>query len=56
MVVNTILGYLGSQIGSYFLKKKKKTPQNKMVISLFFNFKMRYKNINLMHFIFLLPQ
>ena len=60
MVVNTILGYLGSQIDSYFCKKKKKTEksnlQNKKVLSLFFNFKMRYHNINLLHFIFLLHQ
>ena len=55
MVVNTILGYLGSQIDSYFCTKKKTEKsnlQNKMVISLFFNFKMRYHNINLLHFIF----
>ena len=58
MVVNTILGYLGS----YFCKKKKQQQQqqnklqNKMVISLFFNFKMWYNNINLLHFIFLLHQ
>ena len=28
MVVNTILGYLGSQIGSYFCKKKNAAKQD----------------------------
>lgn len=60
MVVNTILGYLGSYVGSYFCKKNNNNDklQKRMVISLFFNnkFQMRYNNINLLHFIFLLHQ
>ena len=50
MVVNTILGYLGS------VKRKINYLQNKMVISLFVNFKMRYNNINLLPFSFLSHQ